>query len=144
MFKREAMIVLDVEDTILWIGVGAGAIDDDPDAWDVLSKNRERIQMIVHTHPGSGPPAPSPRDLLTFKIMRESGFKNRWGIMTAGYFLDTTSGVPLRLEDLISIPGCCNAGEWIDVLYVLSSAHTDELAQEFLRVHRGMYTSITS
>lgn len=58
-------------------------IPDKPDLWEVIWNNRDRIVGIAHTHPGSGPPAPSQEDVTTFAAVEAAlGKRLFWPIAT--------------------------------------------------------------
>ena len=140
MFHREAMLALSLDSKILWMGIGrSGYIDDDESSWEVLYKNRKSIQMIAHTHPGRGIPAPSERDKLTFANMRSSGFENKWCILTEDHFLDVESQVTIPIGDLCFIPGSAKILQWITVLRTLSSAQTTETARKLIKFYKVVY-----
>lgn len=70
-------------------GRTAGSIPDTRVLWDVIWDNRDIIGGFAHSHPGSGPPAPSMTDLSTFAAVHQAlGRPLKWWITSSDSFLE--------------------------------------------------------
>lgn len=60
------------------------ALPDSRGLWEVLLENKDVIQGVAHSHPGSGTPGPSHTDVTTFAAL-EAGLGRRldWWITSA-------------------------------------------------------------
>ena len=98
----ECGVVLDEHlDPIFWHlpeGRTAGSIPDTRILWDVLWDNRETLGGFAHSHPGSGPPAPSQTDLGTFVAVEQAlGRRLKWWITSSDHLLECSwheTGLP--------------------------------------------------
>jgi hypothetical protein len=64
-------------------GRSAGALPDSRTLWSVLWSQRDSLQGVAHTHPGSGLPRPSWTDVTTFAACEDGlGRRLRWWIAT--------------------------------------------------------------
>ncbi len=64
-------------------------IPDSRDLWEVIWENRNVIEGLAHTHPGSGKPNPSYEDLTTFSAIEKAiGRKLFWWIVTEDDFAE--------------------------------------------------------
>jgi hypothetical protein len=67
-------------------GRTGGSLPDSPDLWQVLWANRDNLYGFAHSHPGSGPVAPSWEDLTTFSaIDRALGKRLVWPITSSDH-----------------------------------------------------------
>ena len=83
----EIAVVIDIDNNpICWhepAGSTAASIPDSRDLWSVLQDRCEVIEGVAHSHPGSGPTAPSGTDVTTFSaIERGLGRRFQWWITT--------------------------------------------------------------
>ena len=61
----------------------AGSLPDSQDLWEVLWEHRPRLGGVAHTHPWSGPAAPSQTDVTTFAAVELGlGRKLLWPVVT--------------------------------------------------------------
>lgn len=64
-------------------GRSAAHLPDSADLWSVIWANRDNLNAIVHSHPGTGVPWASTTDLTTFAaIERALGRPLQWWILT--------------------------------------------------------------
>jgi hypothetical protein len=87
MNSQEAAVVVDADgQPIFWHDPPDRTVVSLPDSrklWDVLWTNRKTLSGVAHSHPGSGPPAPSWTDLTTFAAIEEGlGVRLAWWITT--------------------------------------------------------------
>ena len=73
-------------DVLLWHEPAkrtGGSIPDSFDLWVFLLENKDKIQGVAHSHPGSGRAWPSYEDVTTFSaVERGLGCKLDWWIVT--------------------------------------------------------------
>jgi len=89
----EAGVVIgDAGDPLFWHlpeGRTSGSIPDTRVLWDVLWDNRDVVRGFAHSHPGSGPPAPSHTDLGTFVAIEQAlGKRLTWWITSSNRLLE--------------------------------------------------------
>jgi len=89
----EAGVVIDKKcEPLFWHlppGRTAGSIPDTRQLWDVIWGNRDIVKGFAHSHPGSGPPAPSETDLGTFVAIEAAlGRSLTWWITSSDRFLE--------------------------------------------------------
>lgn len=74
-------------DVLLWhepAGRTGGSVPDSRDLWTVVWENRDQVQGIAHSHPGSGWTAPSYTDIGTFRAIELAlGRPIDWWITTS-------------------------------------------------------------
>jgi len=77
------------ESVIYWHlppGRSVGYLPDSRDLWEVLLNNHQNLYGFAHSHPGSGPVAPSHEDLTTFSaVERGLGRRLVWPITSSDH-----------------------------------------------------------
>ncbi len=104
---REVVAVVGADGAVLRWSTGDGAsVPDDRGLWECLWAARDGLLGVAHSHPGSGPPAPSSEDLSTFAACEAGlGRRLRWWIATADGVIAVEWTGPGRTEYGAVSPG---------------------------------------
>lgn len=99
----EAAAVIGVDGAVLHWHLPPGrteaSLPDSRALWDVLWSRRDALAGVAHTHPGSGPPAPSQEDLTTFAACEAAlGRRLAWWIATSDHLYAFTWCGPARTD----------------------------------------------
>lgn len=78
---KEVAVVIGYEGKdLFWIsGLSSVAIPDSQDLWQAIWENRDKVNIVAHTHPGKGHyPRPSSTDLSTFRAIEAALGRCLW------------------------------------------------------------------